>query len=348
MKVEIAVSTPARSAWEKIKISVKKSVPLFILSFTCSLTALAQHNVLSAGSAQSLTITNGTIFSADSLVLIPSADFTIASNTLLETPVAMLGTPTNSISRVYYLNNPITFSGSIDIYYQLSELNGNTESALKYTDSTTGDFFWPVVASSSVNTTSHVVQLSASNEIFAAVTATQTGTSLQLKLLSFTGSINGNNVNLTWTIDQNEESKNFTVESSADGQSWQEAALVEGSHVQGIYKYYYNDAGAALTTKFYRIMITALSGEVSYSPIIEITNGGNINNVWVAANNNSATIYFAGMQPKNIRVINSAGQIIYNNNVSRYQYDINNLLPGLYFVQYEINGITSSKKFVVL
>ena len=94
-------------------------------------------------------------------------------------------------------------------------------------------------------------------------------------------------------------------------------------------------------------MLTALSGEVSYSSIIQITNSNNSNNVYVASNNNSATIYFVGTQPKNIRVINSAGQIIYNNNISLYQYEINNLLPGLYVAQYELNGIAATKKFVV-
>jgi hypothetical protein len=347
MTVETTFNILLLLALGKIKRSIMKIIAFLILSLTCSFAAWAQHNVFSVGSTQTLTITNATLFSADSLVLTPSANFTIASNALLETPVAMLGTPTNSISRVYYLNNPVTFSGLINIYYKLSELNGNTESALKYTDSTTGDFFWPVAASSSVNTTSHFVQLSASNVIFAAATATQTGTVLLLKLLSFTGSRKGNNVNLTWTIDQNEESKSFTVESSVDGQNWQQIAIVEGSDAEGMYKYYYDDIGSATTTKLYRIIITALSQQISYSPIIEISNGNNLNNVYVAANNHSATIYFVEVQPKNIRIINSAGQIIYNNNIGRYQYEINNLLPGLYVVQYELNGITATKKFVV-
>jgi hypothetical protein len=346
MKIEITLNIVIHSALKKIKRSGMKIIALFILSFACSFTAWAQHNVFSAGSTQTLTITNGTIFSADSLVLIPSGNFTIASNALLETPVPMPGLPNNSITRVYYLNNPITFTGSVQIYYKLSELNSNTESSLKYADSTSGNY-WLVSASSTVNTSSHFVQLTASSEMFVAATATQAGTILLLKLLSFTGSIAGNNVNLTWTVDQNEGSKSFTVESSIDGQSWQEVVVVEGSHIQGVYKYYYNDVDAAATTKFYRIMITALSEQISYSPIIEITNGNASNNVYIAANSNSATIYFVGMQPKNIRVINSAGQIIYNNNINRYQYEINNLLPGLYVAQYELNGIAATKKFVV-
>jgi hypothetical protein len=346
MKVEITVRIAASSAWEKIKREAMKIIALFILSFTCSVTAWAQHNVFSAGSTQTLTITSGTIFSADSLVLIPTGNFTIASNALLETPVAEPGLPNNSITRVYYLNNPITFTGSVQIYYKLSELNGNTESALKYADSTSGNY-WLVSASSTVNTTSHFVQLAASSEMFEAATATQAGTILLLKLLSFTGTSNGNNVNLTWTVDQNEESKSFTVESSADGQVWEQVGVVEGSHVEGMYQYYYDDVDAAATTKFYRIVITALSGEVSYSPVIKIAKVNNTNNVYVAANNNSATIYFVGMQPKNIRVINAAGQIIYHYNISLNRYEINNLLPGLYVAQYEVNGITAAKKFVV-
>ena len=324
-----------------------KIIALSILFFTSSFSVWAQHNVFSAGSAQTLTITNGTIFSADSLVLIPSADFTISSNALLETPVAVTGNPHNSITRAYYLNNSITFTGTVQIYYKLSELNGNTEAALKYGDSTTGSY-WLVTSSSTDNTTSHFVQLSASGEMFVAATATQAGTILLLKLLSFTGSSNGNNVNLAWTVDQNEESKNFTLQSSADGLNWHEVTIVEGSEVAGIYKYYYEDEDAAFSTKFYKIIITALTGQIIYSPIIQINDNISVNDVYVATNNNSARIYFIETQPENIRVINSAGQIIYYSNTSRYQYEINNLLPGLYVAQYKLNGVIVTKKFVVL
>jgi hypothetical protein len=79
--------------------------------------------------------------------------------------------------------------------------------------------------------------------------------------------------------------------------------------------------------------------------VIQKSNSNNSNNVYVAANNN-ATIYFAGMQPKNIRVINSARQIIYNNSINHYQYEIDYLLSGASFAQYELNGITTAKKFV--
>jgi hypothetical protein len=325
---------------------MKKNSILIFFSLAFFHTIHAQHNVFSAGATQTLTITNGTIFSADSLVLIPTGSFTIASNALLETPVAVPGFPTNSISRVYYLNNPVTFTGSILIYYQLSELNGNTESSLQYSDSTNGGW-WLDYALSTDNSTSHFVTQPASSDMFVVATATQNGTVLLLKLLSFTGSWNGNYTRLTWTIDENEDSKNFTVETSADGLDWQSIAVVPASLIEGQYTYNYNDGDADFTTKFYRIKITELSGQISYSSIIKISKGNLINNAYVVGGYNEATIYFTGMQPRVVRVMNSSGQIIWVSNTVSNQYELNNLLAGVYFVQYEVNGITAAKQFVV-
>src|SRR5882724_2307362 len=105
---------------------MKKIIVLIAFMNMCSVMVRAQHNVLSVGAANALTIKTSTIFSADSLVLTPGSDFTMSSNAILETPVPAL-VPGSSITRVYYLNNPIVFTGTVEIYYQLSELNGNTE-----------------------------------------------------------------------------------------------------------------------------------------------------------------------------------------------------------------------------
>jgi hypothetical protein len=45
--------------------------------------------------------------------------------------------------------------------------------------------------------------------------------------------------------------------------------------------------------------------------------------------------------------MNGSGQTIYRNNVSNNRYEIDNLLPGLYIAQYELNGTVAIKKFVV-
>src|ERR1035441_7336551 len=105
MKAKITLSIVVSSALEKIKRTWMKVITLLILFVFGSLAGWAQHNVLSVGSTSSLTITSGTLFSADSLVLTPTGNFTMASNTILETPVPSPGYPNGTIDRVYYLNN---------------------------------------------------------------------------------------------------------------------------------------------------------------------------------------------------------------------------------------------------
>ena len=346
MKAKITLSIVVSSALEKIKRTWMKVITLLILFVFGSSAAWAQHNVLSVGSTSSLTITSGTLFSADSLVLTPTGNFTMASNTILETPVPSPGYPNGTIDRVYYLNNPVTFTGDIQIYYRLSELNGNTESLLNYSDSTIGSW-WIVSWTGFVNTTSHYVQYPASSHTFVAATAAGAGTVLLLKLLSFTGNWDGDHVALTWLVDQNEELENFTVESSPDQQSWKTVNVVPGSLVAGQYRYNSNDHNAAFTTRFYRIKITELSGQTSYSPIIKISKSNIAGNMYIAGKNNGATIYFIGLQPKTVRVFNSAGQMIWMSNTGQNQYELNSLLRGTYFVQYELNGAIGAKQFVV-
>ena len=346
MKVKFTLTIAAISAQGKAKRAGIQVMVLFMFFMTGSFIARAQHNVLSVGAVQTLTITSGIIFSADSLVLLPTSNFTMASNAILETPVPVPGVPTGSIKRVYYLNSPVAITGLIQIYYQLSELNGNVESALKYMDSTTGSA-WLIFGSSIVNTSSHFVQRPLSVRTFNGATASQSGILLFLKMLSFTGYWDGDHAALTWIAEQNDGSKSFTIESSPDEKNWLDVGIVPASLVEGQYKYNFNDYNADFTTRLYRIKMTELSGEISYSPILKISKGGPANNLYVVGKNNGATIYFTGNPPKGIRVINSIGQITWRDNTGRNQYELNGLLPGIYFVQYELNGVVGVKQFII-
>jgi hypothetical protein len=346
MKVKFTEVKVANSAQGKSKNAGIQVLVLLILSMTFSFIARAQHNVLSVGAVQTLTITSGTTFSADSLVLLPTSNFTMASNTILETPVPVPGVPTNSIDRVYYLNSPVTFTGLIQIYYQLSELNGNIEAALKYEDSTTGSA-WLLFGSSIVNTASHFVQRPLSVRMFNAATASQSGILLFLKMLSFTGFWDGDHVALTWIAEQNDGSKSFTIESSPDEKNWQDIGVVPASLMEGQYRYGFNDYNSEFTTRLYRIKMTEFSGQISYSSILKITKSGPANNLYVVGKSNGATIYFTGKPPQAVRVVNSLGQISWRDNTARNQYELNGLLPGIYFVQYELNGGVGVKEFIV-
>src|SRR5579859_6187555 len=187
----------------------------------------AQTTVLSVGSTSSLTIKNGTVFSADSLVLTPSSDLTLASNTIQVSPTAVAVSPVPGINRAYYLGSQVNFTGTIQLYYQLSELNSNPESALKYTDSAVGGS-WLASASSTVNTTNHYVQQAAVARNFIGATASHQGTVLALSLISFSGAWQGDEAGLAWIIDQAGEIADFTIDRSSDGANWTDIGTVAG------------------------------------------------------------------------------------------------------------------------
>ena len=104
---------------------------IFLLTYLL-FTGMAQSQFLKVSSGTNLTILNGTTFSSDGLMLIPSANFTLSNTTLSKSATVIHQSFNNYISRVYQFSNISNpFSGAIKINYaDGSELNGNAENTL--------------------------------------------------------------------------------------------------------------------------------------------------------------------------------------------------------------------------
>ncbi|MDB9779261.1 thrombospondin type 3 repeat-containing protein, partial [Flavobacteriaceae bacterium] len=90
-----------------------------------------QSLFIGSNTNEKITLKTNTYIHIDGLTINPTADFNIVNNT-----ISKLGTTSNTISssinRSYYFNNSTaSFTGSLKIAYQDSELNGETESDLK-------------------------------------------------------------------------------------------------------------------------------------------------------------------------------------------------------------------------
>jgi len=310
-----------------------------------SVAAPAQNLILSVGNTTSLTITTGTIFSADSLVLIPGSNFTLSSNDIQMSHVPVSVGLNPSIDRVYYLSNPISFTGTIQLYYQPSELNGIPESSLKYTDSTGGT--WLAESTSSVNTSLHYVQFAALNQSFNGSTASGPITVLLLSLMSFTGNWNQEYPALDWVVNQTDQTESFDVESSSNATSWQVIGEVNGQDGNGTVSYPFNDNNPSSNNMYYRIKMIDPSGKFAYSNVLELQKAGYNKNIRLTVNNNAVAVYFSGAQPTAVRFINVLGQVLKSDMTSKQEYDINGLNSGVYFFQYELNGQWGVRKFVV-
>jgi hypothetical protein len=323
-----------------------KSYILLLAFLTGSLISPAQVQVLSVGNTNSLTIKAGTIFSADSLVLIPGADLTLSSNNIQVTPVAVNLVPHPSINRVYYLGSPISFTGTLQLYYQPSELNGIPENTLQLTDSTTG-VPWKAESGSTVNTGSHFVQYAAAGHSFIAATASGPVAILPLSLISFAGSWDQSDPSLQWVVSQTGEIVNFAVESSSDAADWKTIGTMDGLNNNGVNTYGFKDADPAAHTMYYRIRLIEPSGAFTYSYIIKLRKGGNDNDMRLIVTNNAVSVRFSGTLPTGIRLVNISGMILRVDNSSRQEYDLSGLAPGAYFIQYAMNGQWTVREFVV-
>src|ERR1700754_1257812 len=124
-----------------------------IAGLLVSLQALCQMGI---GTDQALFVQSGTTFFVDSLVMVPSTNFTSSNNTLTHYYVPKPGvTPgTNSIARVYTWNTPVPYAGALGIVYSDAELAGNAEGVLQVAYSGPG---WVTTTGSSVDMTGNFV-----------------------------------------------------------------------------------------------------------------------------------------------------------------------------------------------
>ena len=317
---------------------------LLAIAVTGSLATRAQTTVLSVG-ATAMTVKSGTIFSADSLVLTPSSDLTLSSNNVQVSHAAVNVAPAAGINRVYTLGSQISFTGTIQLYYLPSELNSNPESSLLFTDSTAGGA-WLASGTSTVNTTSHYVQQTAAALSFIGATASHQGITLALSLISFTAAWQGQQVGLTWVINQTQDKGSYAVERSTDGRNWSIIGTVTGEAGDGLYTYDFTDATPPAGAFFYRLEILDAAGLTSYSYILRMQKAQD-DNIRLVALDKSVTVYFDGAQPTSIRIINAVGATMRIDRTSRQQYTFSGLPTGVYFVQYEINGNTGAKSFLI-
>jgi hypothetical protein len=323
-----------------------KILLLFVLCVSCVFSGRTQTLVMSVGSSKTMTIKSGTVFGADSLVLTPSSDFTLTSTNITESPIAVAGTPTSSINRVYYLSNQVNFSGTLQIYYKTSELNGNIESQLQFYDSTIGSY-WFTEAGSTDNAASNYVQYSASNHLMVSASAAQTGTVLALSLLSFDGAWINDEVLLTWNVASSDADTKYEVTNSQDGQHWSELSEVDGVNSAGPVSFHQKDQDPNFSSRYYRVKATDAAGATVLSRIIRMDRATATNSMKIASKSRGAIFYFSGDKPAAVRVINMGGQILWQSRNPSSEYEVSDMIPGVYLVQYQIGNGVYSRKFLV-
>ena len=220
-------------------------------------------------------IKSATPVALNGLTLKPSADVTIANKSLSVSAVPIPGSPTSSIKRVYTFSSPLTFSGIVGIFYVPgSELNGNTESQLSISYSSTSSGTFLVTAGSTPAPASDYVSNTLSAVALSSITAANAATALPVSLVDFRVKKEENTALLTWTTSFEANASSFDIQRSNNGKNWEILGDVKAAgESQENRRYSFSDNNPlAIGNNFYRLKMidraaNRLDGTFAFSTI---------------------------------------------------------------------------------
>jgi hypothetical protein len=228
------------------------------------------HAQLIVDPGSSLTIQNGTQLHVDGLTLIPSADFSL-NNVVLSKSATVVHTQVNTyISRVYQFSNTSNaFSGSVQINYtDGAELNGLAEADLTLNiHNGTNWAAYPASTRDAIN--NYVLTNGLSGITLNELTLASQFAPLPLTWLSFTAKAQNNSQSLLqWATAQEQNTKDFYIQHSADGINWVTIGSLPAAGNSNSTSYYnYVHTNPVNGLNYYRIKQTDVDSRYSFSPI---------------------------------------------------------------------------------
>jgi hypothetical protein len=251
---------------------MKNTTSLFV-TFLCSIVSLQS-------AAQDITVTSGTAFKiaandtfhVNGLTLVPSAAFdldglSITKNTTITNTVSGV----TSISRYYLFSaNSPAFSGTVQIDYLDTELNGLSESTLE-TNYYNGSAWSQVTSATNDATNNYVLTNALTSATLREIALASSSSPLPVEWLAFTATKQEHDVLLEWSTAQEMNTLDFVVQHSIDGEVFAnlttQAAAGNSSTIQ---EYNYVHTSPVLGYNYYRIFQRDFDGESSYSKIRKV------------------------------------------------------------------------------
>lgn len=133
----------------------------------------------------------------------------------------------------------------------------------------TTEFYTP---SGFTGNVAHFTAVSLPNgNVFAVITKASGTTPLPVDFITFTAQPSGANVDLSWTVGDNEQASGYEIDRSSDGATFTRIGAVANIAGQKAYSFVDENAGAG--THYYRVLETDLDGKSIYSKVISATIG---------------------------------------------------------------------------
>jgi hypothetical protein len=169
------------------------------------------------------------------------------------------------------------------------------------------------------------------------------GTSLPIELMSFDAELNGDEVDVKWSVASQINNDYYSILRSIDGYNWCEVGEVQGdgnNNTQIDYKFVDKDPYVGVS--YYKLRQTDFDGNFEEFPPVSVSYDVEIIGLIVSPNPTKEIIKIS-MDSKFsddlyiIKIFNSNGDEILNNNLignlSNYQIDVSRFTSGIYIVK---------------
>jgi hypothetical protein len=177
---------------------------------------------------------------------------------------------------------------------------------------------------------------------------------LPIALLDFNAKPVNNSVNIKWSTTSEINNDFFTIEKSVNGTEWMSIGTVKGvGNSEVLTNYNMIDPSPVAGVQFYRLKQTDIDGEFTYSSIVPVKFGSVAISEIVMYPMPATSVLNIDLTNDaesvvDIKILNTLGQVVLNTTVtgSAHQIDIQNLLPGIYFVEVSTEGTVTKSKLV--
>lgn len=142
---------------------------------------------------------------------------------------------------------------------------------------------------------------------------------LPIELLRFEAIPGKNDVNLEWETATEINNSHFEIQRSADGRSYETIGTVGGhGNTSRVISYEYTDGSPLSGRSYYRLKQVDLDGAFEYSPVEEVTFGGNGElKIFPNPAASGTEINIRGSKIRSVRVYNMVGQLLINETYDR-------------------------------
>jgi hypothetical protein len=178
---------------------------------------------------------------------------------------------------------------------------------------------------------------------------------LAIQLLSFTGVCAMQTVVLNWSTAMETNNKLFTVQRSDDGKNWQLVGVIDGAgNSSNLHTYSLTDKLPGKSGSYYRLMLTDLNGENTYSNVIAVRKCGiDTTESFILYPNPSTgkfTLLFTGdrTQVSSIEIFNAVGEQVYASVGFQSTFNLSNKPSGEYFVEIRLPSKTINLEVTVV